>query len=203
MKYTFPHFTSKPEYIQPDYKKWMAVEIGMSRDEVITLLGSPLDDEYHGGKAHFDDSYYSYGYLQMPMLPHPRTYTFLIGFDANNKVAIKSDPFNGRFSADGVPTAPELIIPQNQTIFSHYPRIIDIRWYPSSGIYPLTYIVELGVGLPFGDTKFNDEEIESDLPIPFFITTFVGAQPGRFRVKAKNQIGESGWSEYCYFEFTV
>ncbi len=67
----------------------------------------------------------------------------------------------------------------------------------------MTYIFELGAGQPFGPEQFYDEEIDSDLPIPFFMTAFSGAQPGRFRVKAKSKLGESDWSDYRYFSFTV
>lgn len=34
MRCTFPHFTPEPEFIQPDYEKWSAVQVGMSRDEI-------------------------------------------------------------------------------------------------------------------------------------------------------------------------
>ena len=34
MRFTFPHFTPEPEFIQPDYRKWSAVQVGMSRDEI-------------------------------------------------------------------------------------------------------------------------------------------------------------------------
>ncbi len=203
------------EFVQPDYEKWAAVQMGMSRDEVVALLGPPLDNKYSGGKARPTDAHYSYGYLQMPMVPHPRTYEFLVSFDGDGEVDGKIDPFNGRFSVDGSPTSPEIIIPTNHTVFSHYPRILDCRWYPSSGIYPMTYTFELGAGDSFDAEGFSeefheesykqlfDQEIETDLAIPFFMTDFVGAQPGRFRVKAKNKIGESDWSEYRYFSFTV
>ncbi|MFN0195789.1 MAG: hypothetical protein ACKVT0_03540 [Planctomycetaceae bacterium] len=175
----------------------------MSRDDVVARLGPPLDDKYRGGKSRTNDSYYSYGYLQMPMVPHPRTYAFLIGFDKDGNVVTKIDPFNGRFSPDGLPTTPEIIIPVDDTVFSHYPRILDCRWFPSSGVYPMTYIIELGAGQPFGLNPIYDEEIVSDVPIPFYMTTFVGGSPGRLRIKAKNEIGESDWSEYRYFRFTV
>ena len=61
----------KPEYVQPEYKKWTSVQIGMSRDEVVEKLGLPLDDEYRGGQSKPNDSYYSYGHLQMPMISPP------------------------------------------------------------------------------------------------------------------------------------
>ena len=202
MRFTFPDFTPEPEFIQPDYDKWTAVRVGMSRDETTALLGPPLDDRYRGGKSSPTDPYYSYGFLQMPMVPHPRTYAFLIGFGSDGKVFTKMDPFNGRFSVDGSPTVPEIIIPADETVFSHYPRIVDCRWFPSSGVYPITYTFELGVKEDRGD-RYLDEALDSDLPIPFFMTHFSGAQRGRFRVRARNRIGQSDWSVYHHFKFTV
>ncbi len=167
MRYTFPHFHAEPEFVQPNYAKWNSVKVGMSRDEVVERLGPPLDDEYHGGKVSASDPYCSYGYLQMPMLPHPRTYEFVIGFDLDDKVFMKIDPFNERFSTDGLPTAPEIIIPTERIVFSHYPRILDCRWFPSSGVYPITYTVECGFSESFESKDFTDDEIESGLEIPF------------------------------------
>ncbi len=203
MRYTFPHYTPKPKFIQPDYSKWQAVQIGMARTEVIELLGPPHDDLYRSSaKARHDDPYFYYGFLQMPMLPHPRTYSFLIGFDNQGKVFTKGDPFNGKFSKDGTPTIPELIIPLNYSVFSHYPRILDIRWFPSSGVYPIEYSVRIELSSPDEPEEFWEMETEHDLPIPFYMTEFCSSSTGRFRVKAKNTVGESDWSDYRYFDFT-
>jgi len=202
MRLTFPHSTLKPEFVQPDYRRWAAVNVGMTRDEVVAILGPPHADRFRGGKPGRKDPYYSYGYLQMPMIPHPRTYSFLVGFDDAGLVFTKLDPFCGRFSLDGAPTVPLLITPIDQSIFDHYPRIIDIRWYPVSGQYPVSYAIAIGNSDPNGASWHADEVIESKLAFPFFMMSFVGAQPGRIRVKATNDIGESEWSDYRYFKFT-
>ncbi|MCX7411142.1 MAG: outer membrane protein assembly factor BamE [Planctomycetales bacterium] len=197
-----PRNTSKSEFVQPDYQKWAAVKVGMTRDEVVSLLGPPHNDKFRGGKPKRNDPYYSYGYLQMPMVPHPRTYSFLVGFDQDGVVFTKMDPFDGRFSQDGTPTTPVLITPINHSVFNHYPRIIDLRWYPSSGEYPMTYSISLAHCDRIESRWSPDHEIESELAIPFFMTEFGGAQQGRIRVKARNAFGESEWSEYRYFQFT-
>lgn len=201
MRYTFPHYAPPTEIVQPDYQKWQAVQVGMTREEVVALLGPPREDNYRG-PTRPDSPQWQYGYLQLPMLPHPRTYVFDVCFD-DDRVWHKSDPFHGRFSSDGRPTVPEIMTPHDRTVFSHYPRIIDMRWYPSSGVYPMTYAVEIGHGSPRDEDRYYDQLRDSDLPAPFLTTSFVGAQPGRFRVQAKNELGESDWSEYRYFEFTV
>jgi hypothetical protein len=38
---------------------------------------------------------------------------------------------------------------------------------------------------------------------PYDAYAFGGRQPGRWRVRARNSVGESQWSEYRHFEFTV
>ena len=77
MQNGFSYDSTEPEFVQPDYRKWEAVQIGMSRDEVVALLGPPLEDPYRA------DAYCSYGHLEMPMVSGPRTYVFLIGYDEN------------------------------------------------------------------------------------------------------------------------
>jgi hypothetical protein len=39
--------------------------------------------------------------------------------------------------------------------------------------------------------------------VPYLLTVHVGANPGRWRVKAVNAIGESKWSEYREYNFKI
>ncbi|WP_339684036.1 hypothetical protein [Gimesia maris] len=198
MQNSFSYASTEPEFVQPDYRKWEAVQIGMSQEEVVALLGPPLDDPYRA------DANCSYGHLQMPMLPQRRTYVFLIGYDENERVFRKTDPFMGKLSLDGTPSKPEIIIPVSGTAFSHYPRVLDCRWYPSSGEYPITYTIEESCASPLEPEIFyNPVELDTEIPIPFYMFNFGGSQPGRIRVKARNRLGESEWSDYCYFDFSV
>jgi len=204
-RFTFPHFEMKPKAVQPPYDKWQAVRIGMSREEVVKILGKPRQDKLFPGTS---PHWLEYGYIQLPFCPHPRTYRFLIGLDDDGKVWIISDPFNGRFSHDGVPTQPELIIPAEGQVFSHYPRLLDVRWYPASGVYPITYTVEIG-WFPFPELKgappeyeWQDDIVETELAAPYFVRSFGGAQPGRVRVRARNKLGQSPWSVHRTFRFT-
>jgi hypothetical protein len=201
MRYIFPHFMPEPEFVQPDYCDWNAVRVGMMRSDVIKLLGAPLEDPYRGGPVRPTDPYLLFGYLQFFLAPHPRTYKFLIGFDEHDQVFAIEDPFQGKFSENGVPTVPEIITPLENTKFVHYPRILDCRWYPSSGQYPIHYSVEIASGAPSREIWSSSHIVESGLQFPFFMTEFQGAQPGRFRVKAHNGIGDSEWSSYRQFEF--
>lgn len=192
------YVSTEPEFVQPDYRRWEAVQIGMPQEEVVALLGPPLKDPYRA------DANCAYGHLQMPMLPRKRTYVFLIGYDEKGKVFKKVDPFMGKLSLDGTPSKPEIIIPISGSVFSHYPRVLDCRWYPSSGEYPITYSFESSSASPLEpDIFYNPVELDTQIPIPFIMFNFVGSCPGRIRVKARNRLGESEWSNYCYFDFSV
>ncbi|MCI0638549.1 MAG: outer membrane protein assembly factor BamE [Gemmataceae bacterium] len=186
------------EALQPDYRRWQAVQIGMTREEVSALLGPPQPDSSHGPK----ETYSTYGHLQFPLMPHPRAYVFILGFDEKGCVFTKSDPFGGVFSTDGRPSKPKIFTPPEGAIFSHFPRIVDMRWYPASGKYPIVYEIEVGHGLEM-DGPFSSQVIETECPIPYYVAScFGGDQPGRFRVRGRNKIGIGEWSEYRHFDFT-
>jgi len=199
--YPFPRAIPEPAFIQPDYARWAAIHTGMSRTQVIDILGPPLEESFHGREEAATATPLLYGYLSTPMLPHEYTYSFSIYFDESGKVWSKVDPFNGRFSDDSLPVAPEIITPHEGATFFHFPRILDLRWYPSSGEYPISYAVELGYAR-VGSRSYYDQGLVRDLASPFFIAEFVGACLGRFRVRAANRFGCSRWSEYRCFEFT-
>jgi hypothetical protein len=200
-RFTFPHYEAECRALQPDYARWQAVAIGMTRDEVIELLGQPLSDEYTFPRPSRRDPYYCYGYLELPMMPHVRTYRFSVGFDDRGRVFTKIDPFGGVFSPDGVPSKPKIFTPPEGARFGHYPRVVDMRWYPVSGHYPIRYEVEMGCALEMAG-PFNDRILESELPFPYYVATFVADMPGRFRVRGRNARGLGEWSEYGYFDFS-
>jgi hypothetical protein len=197
-RYTrFPHFDVTLRAVQPDYARWQAVQIGMTRAEVAALLWGPRCENLHNPTQ----TYSTYGYLQLPLLPLSRTYSFVLGFDEHGRVFTKTDPFGGVFSVDGLPSQPRIIIPPARAVFSHYPRLVDMRWFPASGKYPMRYDVEIGWSLEM-DGPFTDQVIESELAFPYYVARFGGDQPGRFRVRGQNALGVGVWSEYRYFDFT-
>jgi hypothetical protein len=173
----------------------------MTRKEVMELLGRPMADPYTAPRPRVDDPYYFYGYLELPMMPRIRTYRFCVGFDDTGRVFTKADPFDGEFSPDGIPSKPKIFTPPSGAFFEHYPRIIDMRWYPVSGKYPVKYEIEIGHASEMIG-PFHDRIVESELPFPYFVAQFGGSQPGRFRVRGRNALGTGEWSEYRYFDFT-
>src|SRR5690349_18738624 len=102
--------------VQPDYRKWNAVRVGMTGAEVALLLGQPVAVNVSGGR------YATYGYIIYPALPHKWAMRFLIGFDENDRVGSKEDPFGGLFSTGREPSKPRLVLPQPGSRYTHYPR---------------------------------------------------------------------------------
>jgi hypothetical protein len=191
-------------FIQPDYTKWQAIRLGMTPQQVVSFLGEPLEDDSIQSE---NETHWVYGYLELldgPDISYPRAYVFHITF-YKERVTGKADPFLGCFSEDGRPTRPIIVSPVGNPRYSHYPRVLDVRCQPCSGVYPITYSFEMGwcqSSSVFGGS-YHDELYESGLTRPGFAVCFNGgAQKGRCRMKAHNALGESEWSDYCHFRFS-
>ena len=102
--------------------------------------------------------------------------------------------------------APQIISPKNNSMFSHYPRTLKLRWRPVSNAS--VYNVEIDcmhccaakewctdVG-----RKYKKVNAIRDT---FFKFNFVGSQPGRWRVQAVEKNCKTGkYSQWYYFKFT-
>jgi len=187
---------------QPDYQKWQSVSVKMDEQQVIELLGQPLakPDPFDRNS----DVLYSweYGYLTPKSAIFPRPLVFRIRFQRGKVFAVE-DPFNGSFSQDGSPTIPQTIWAVDPPMFDHYPRLLDLRWYPAAGIYPMRYEVEIGELRYKGNAEVSNgwytKVIATD--IPYLANEFDGDSRGRWRVRAINSKGTGDWSEYREFVF--
>jgi hypothetical protein len=168
---------------QPDYACWQQVTCGMSSNDVVALLGEPRNQ---GGCELV--SFWDYGVLFPVSSRLPSPYAFTVIFVGKN-VTDTLDPFEGVFSTNGIPTTPRLITPFNESVFDHHPRIVDFRWQPSSGIYPLTYEVDISAGYSG----------KVDMPCMSWALSRDGSH--RWRVRAVNSLGKSPWSEWRSFFF--
>ena len=187
------------ESVQPEYSKWALVKSGMTDIELRKLLGNPIDDPESGpgllfGRIKFDSQ----------SMPAPFDFYVLIH---EGKVIQKGDQFGGDLSKDGKPTTPTPIYPIDGSGFTHYPRFVDLRWNPSSGTYPMEYTVEVESGQHEVHAKGEravlvyHRSIEMNSELPYAAFAFGGKNPGRWRVKAKNALGESDWSKWRHFQF--
>lgn len=203
MRYSFPDYQSKRKYVQPDSRNWKLIKAGMTYSEVVGILGEPMDDPFRPKFKEVANAYFSFGWLDLPFVPRPRTYSFLVQFNAQGKVCYIQDPFAGAFSEDGIPSKPIILIPQEGQIFSHFPRIVDVRWHPPAGDYPMKFELQIGHGSPAGEFRDEVARAYDDLESVYFCDSFVGACPGRVRVRAKNHKGTGEWSDFRTFRFTV
>lgn len=190
---------------QPDYAKWKRLRVGMSGKEVVALIGPPygrradldLDISRGSDKIAFNMPVGGIAY-EFPALRYG--YDFRISFH-NGKVTDFSDPFDGDLSIDGKPTLPKHAIPKNGAKLVH-PRhggySVDLRWQPSSGEYPMEYLIEVEQHIPEWDGKPAyyklDQTLISDGPY-----AAIGSGDCRWRIQARNSKGKSGWTEWSYF----
>lgn len=186
------------ESVQPDYSKWESVKVGMTEDEVKKILGNPIEDPNSFGLI--------YGRIKFDSPSMPDSFDFLVLIN-EGKVLQMGHPFGGDLSRDGKPTTPVLIYPRDRAKFDHFPRFVDLRWQPSSGKYPIEYAIEIQSG-QYEVRKaeknavlvyHNADDLVSELPYAAF--SFGGKNPGRWRVRAKNELGESEWSDWRLFAF--
>jgi hypothetical protein len=175
----------------------------MSEEEVISLVGRPPLEQANHPPSTVDIGparwlyEWDFGELRFDSDAFPFSLRFLL-LMSDGRVESIEDPFDHVVSRDGLPSTPDLMSPRDGVIFDHYPRILDLRWRPSAGLAPVVYDVE---------TEFEnqpgrfilDERVACS--IPYYAVLFPGTQKGRWRVRAKNQLGASGWSLYRIFKF--
>ena len=200
--------TETAEIVQPDYRKWESVKVGMSVAEVGKILGTPLEQSPFVNLKLLDDPTYrhrwSYGKIDSHSPAAPNVAYFVIHF-TRGAVVEKTDPFETPLSKDGRPTIPKVVVPRDNEIFFHYPRFLDFRWLPSSGEYPMSYEVEVEHFMYVGDSKRivqrcrQYDQLKTN--IPHAASAFSSMGTGRWRVRAINRLGKSEWTPYYKFEF--
>ena len=106
--------------------------------------------------------------------------------------------------------APRLKSPPSEIEFEHTPRELQLVWGTVSGAASYTLDLDCkGCCAPRYDVYCGDEEGGKPLLTipaltqPEFFTTFIGAHPGRWRVRAIGKDGKPGpWSGWSTFAFT-
>jgi hypothetical protein len=102
---------------------------------------------------------------------------------------------------------PQLEQPQEGDVFDHWPRKMQFRWDPVN-IPGVKYTVEVDAFNAVNAGKWA-EETNQTFRIYHNITgnthdhSFVGAQRGRWRVRAQVDGQTCSWSPWSYFRFTV
>lgn len=189
------------DFVVPDLEAWDSVKKGLSVAELEKLLGPPIDgfridDDTRPNHIHRRN----YGYVARKSQAFPGDFAFNVLIE-RGKVWSKEDPFGGvEISNDGLPTKPRLITPADGTLFNHYPRYVDLRWYASSGAYPMNYEIQVDTENRRGGGWF--EENPERVNVPYFSYSHGGACGARWRVRGVNAKGAGPWSDYSYFQFS-
>ncbi len=102
---------------------------------------------------------------------------------------------------------PPLLEPAEGAVFNHYPRTMTFKWSPV-GIPGATYSIEIDAFGAVNAGKWAQETFSTcavyhNIAGTSFNHSFVGAQPGRWRVRAKIDGRYCNWSEWRYFRFTI
>lgn len=97
-------------------------------------------------------------------------------------------------------------LPVNNEVFNHFPRNLKMQWQPVN-LPSVKYDVEVDakgalVGGKWAAASCKRWHIKTRISGTSYNHVFVGAQPGRWRVRSRfgNQV--SPWSEWQYFRFT-
>ncbi len=237
-----------PRAVQPNLALWRRLKVGMTEGEVTALLGPPQRKDPRppaDTEPNVRHLYgWCYGEISFASFTTSALFDYTVSFHEGVVFEIR-DPWNGRFSPDGRPTVPELVLPEAGKTLHHYPRFLDFRWQPSSGVYPIEYEIEIqslsvsqqeaahfedyirqtvelnrsqwkkdGLSQPdmeeaatslARDLRKDQGAMQTfrfrthDLYVPF---TWVGANTGRWRVRAANALGASDWTGWRFFTFT-
>lgn len=190
----------------PAFESWSQVSHGMTEKHVIEILGKPKSGSPWDDYKSFPDSEnaqynWNYGSLYPESASDPAVSEFSVTF-TQGLVVRKDDPFGGAaIKSSGVPTTPNLFLPEDKTMFDHFPRIIDLRWWASSGSVPITYEVSIEVKYPSGEWGVEDG-LQKHVDGLHVAMSFPGSNQGRWRVRGMNKDGVGEWSEYRSFKFS-
>ena len=102
---------------------------------------------------------------------------------------------------------PKLRIPENETVFEHYPRLTHMCWEPIA-LDNVTYNVEVDAYGAWKSGMWAAEAcktfmISGNISGNSYEHGFAGAQRGRWRVRARIGNFVCPWSDWQYFRYTI
>ncbi len=102
---------------------------------------------------------------------------------------------------------PQLEQPQKEDVFDHWPRKMQYRW-DAVNLSGVKYSLEVDAFGAVNAGKWAEETNQTFLMYHNITAntldhTFVGAQRGRWRVRAQIDTTICSWSPWSYFKFTV
>lgn len=182
-----------------DPAKWAQLRVGMTGAEVERILGKPDRREQPASNR----TTLTYDEIVPTGQIFPRGLAYVVWLDDKNTINSIETPFGNAVPRAGIPSKPEIFLPLPRSIFTHYPRVLDVRWYAVTGTYPIEYEVayEIGNEVPGGKLVWHLVDTYNT-SIPYLSLLHHGGQPGQVRVRAKNIQGTGSWSSYTVFSFT-
>lgn len=97
---------------------------------------------------------------------------------------------------------PALRTPDDGAVFDHFPRETHFVWDPVA-VSGVSYCLEIDYFYKKWMSEVGNTLLIQDIHEPHRVTTFVGGQPGRFRVRAKLPNGIlCPWSDWRTFRYT-
>jgi hypothetical protein len=186
---------------------WRRIEAGMSEGEVRAILGPPVEAEESVRDVGEDEARlyrWAYGKLPIDSSSVPGEFRFDVYFHEGH-VHSTEQPFDARdptLLKYPAPSVPHITAPQDRQVFGHYPRIVDFRWQPSLGAYPMSYRLELSIGQPpyasvgRASNALGRYVVEGvfHVGIPYLCMQLPGKQSYQWRVQAMNEYGRSEWT---------
>jgi hypothetical protein len=160
----------------------LVISVGVSEMAFVPSARSkadPGDSWLYTGKVRFDSH------------AMPGEYQWVV-FIHEGKVLDILDPFDGARSASGAPTVPHLLVPSEGWKGSGFPYMADLRWYMSDGLAPMSYDIEVDVDSRVAWTP--NSRVTTNMP--YAAIELKGKNRARWRVRARNELGTSEWSEY-------
>ena len=96
------------------------------------------------------------------------------------------------------------VSPADQSVFGHFPRVTTLTWTPIANASSYEVEVQFGNGCTSGPiTCATWTGGPTTTGASFYNFGFVGAQPGRWRVRAITPAGPTPWSAYTHFEYSI
>lgn len=92
--------------------------------------------------------------------------------------------------------------PADGTVFEHYPRLTHLSWDPVA-LPNVTYEVQTDYYYGVWNYEYNKASINTikNIKNTYYDTSFVGAQRGRWRVRAVSGNVPGPWSDWGYFRY--
>ncbi len=103
-------------------------------------------------------------------------------------------------TATAPPSTPTLLLPEDEEVFIHFPRTTTLEWTLQEDDVVDRYNIEVQVHYSNSDEWSDRNSYTTEQTEVTF--RWVGANRGRWRVNAENDLGVSDWSTWRYFNYT-